>query len=208
MTWTSWILFTTTETFLCLTPGPAVLFVISHGLSRGGRSSLWANAGILSGNACYFLLSAFGLGAVLLASHTVFIGIKYAGAAYLVYLGIRTFRGAGLALRSVAVERPSQSGWRTLTRGFAIQAANPKALIFFAALLPQFINPKAPVGTQVAILGITSVVIEFAVLAGYGFLAGRAARAARRSRFVVATNRASGAMLVVAGGSLALTANR
>ena len=90
-----WILFVVTETVLCLTPGPAVLFVVSHGLARGGRASLAANAGILTANAVYFALSAFGLGAVLLASHEVFMALKYAGAAYLIYLGIQTMRGGG-----------------------------------------------------------------------------------------------------------------
>jgi homoserine/homoserine lactone efflux protein len=75
-----------------------VLFVFSHGLARGGRASLWANAGILAGNAFYFFLSALGLGAVLLASHRVFTVLQYAGALYLIYLGVQTIRGAGLAL--------------------------------------------------------------------------------------------------------------
>jgi homoserine/homoserine lactone efflux protein len=140
----SWVFFSGTEALLCLTPGPAVLFVISYGLSRGGRASLWANAGILAGNAFYFALSALGLGALLLASHEVFTVIKYAGAVYLVYLGVRTIRGAGLALRADDVPRATADGWQTLTRGFALQAANPKALIFFVALLPQFIDATIP----------------------------------------------------------------
>ncbi len=207
MTWISWLLFAITETALCLTPGPAVLFVLSYALAHGGRRSLYASAGILAGNAFYFLLSALGLGAVLLASHRVFTGITYAGAAYLIYLGVQTFRGAGLAVAGEQVALP-EAGWRALTRGFALQAANPKALVFFAALLPQFISPQSPVAPQVAVLGATSVVIEFFVLAGYGYLAGRAARVARQPRFVVATNRASGALLVAAGAGLALASER
>jgi len=204
MTWSVWLLFAATETTLCLTPGPAVLFVVSYGMTRGGRNSLWANAGILSGNAMYFLLSAFGLGAVLLASYQVFTVIKYIGAAYLLYLGIQTFRGAGLALASGHHAQPTKPGWRALLRGFSLQAANPKALIFFAALLPQFINPRSAVAPQVAILGLTSVTIEFFVLAGYGYLAGRAASVARQPKFVATTNRASGVMLIAAGAGLAL----
>ena len=203
MTWSVWLLFTMTETALCLTPGPAVLFVVSYGLTRGGRNSLWANAGILSGNAMYFLLSAFGLGAVLLASYEVFTVIKYVGAAYLLYLGVQTFRGRGLGLAPSNDGKPTAPGWRALVRGFSLQAANPKALIFFAALLPQFISPKSPVAPQVAILGMTSVSIEFLVLAGYGYLAGGAASVARKPQFVAATNRASGVMLIAAGAGLA-----
>lgn len=200
----TWLFFAGTEALLCLTPGPAVLFVLSHGLAQGGRASLWANAGILTGNAFYFLLSALGLGAVLLASHDVFTAIRLLGAAYLVYLGIRTIVGAGLGLRPDGVARATTREWATLGRGFALQAANPKALMFFVALLPQFIDPSRPIAPQILILGVTSVVIEFVVLAGYGYLAGRAAALARQPRFVAWTNRISGGMLVAAGAGLAL----
>jgi threonine/homoserine/homoserine lactone efflux protein len=94
----TWIVFALTEALGCLTPGPAVLFVISHGMTRGVRASLSANAGILAGNSLYFVLSGLGLGAVLLASHEFFTVVKYAGGAYLIYLGIQTIRGAGLSL--------------------------------------------------------------------------------------------------------------
>jgi homoserine/homoserine lactone efflux protein len=201
----SWLFFSGTEALLCLTPGPAVLFVLSYGLARGGRASLWANAGILTANAFYFVLSALGLGAVLLASHEVFTVIKYLGAAYLVYLGARTIYGAGLSLQAGSVARATTEDWRTLTRGFALQAANPKALIFFIALLPQFIDANQAVAPQVVILGMTSVVIEFSILAAYGYLAARAATIAREPKFVTVTNRVSGGMLVAAGAGIALS---
>jgi homoserine/homoserine lactone efflux protein len=204
----SWLFFSGTEALLCLTPGPAVLFVLSYGLARGGRASLWANAGILAGNAFYFLLSALGLGAILLASHDVFTVIKYLGSAYLIYLGVRTIRGAGLAFHAGGVARATTEDWQTLRRGFALQAANPKALMFFVALLPQFINANRPIAPQVLILGVTSVIIEFFVLAAYGYLAARAATLAREPRFVTVTNRISGGMLVVAGAGIALSSER
>jgi homoserine/homoserine lactone efflux protein len=200
----TWLFFSGTEALLCLTPGPAVLFVLSHGLAQGGRASLWANAGILTGNAFYFLLSALGLGAVLLASHDVFTVVKLLGAGYLVYLGIRTILGIGLGLRPDGVIRAATRDWTTLGRGFALQAANPKALMFFVALLPQFIDPTRPIAQQILILGVTSVVIEFFVLAAYGYLAARAAAIAHEPRFVALTNRISGGMLVAAGAGLAL----
>lgn len=208
MSLSSWLFFSGTEALLCLTPGPAVLFVLSHGLAGGGRASLWANAGILTANAFYFALSALGLGAVLLASHEVFTVIKYLGAAYLVYLGARTIHGAGLALQADSAARATTEDWRTLTRGFALQAANPKAIIFFVALLPQFIDANQAVAPQVVILGVTSVVIEFFVLAAYGYLAARAATIAREPKFVKVTNRVSGGMLVAAGAGIALSTDR
>src|SRR5258706_14713473 len=121
MSLNSWLWFSGIEALLCLTPGPAVLFVLSHGLTRGGRASLWANAGILAANTFYFTLSALGLGAVLLASHKAFTLLKYAGAAYLVYLGVRTISGAGLALDAASGTSATTEHWRTLTRGFALQ---------------------------------------------------------------------------------------
>jgi homoserine/homoserine lactone efflux protein len=203
-----WLLFVVTEAVMCLTPGPAVLFVVSCGLTQGGRAALWANAGILSGNTLYFVISAFGLGAVLLGSYEVFTIIKYVGAAYLVWLGIRTIRGAGLALRTNPEVRAAEHRWRMLARGFVLQAANPKALLFFVALLPQFIDPHRAIAPQVVILAVTSAVIEFVILAGYGYFAGRASVLARQSRFVTATNRASGGLLITTGTLLALTSDR
>ncbi len=102
----------------------------------------------------------------------------------------------------------SKSSARVWARGFAVEAANPKALLFFAALLPQFIRPDQPVVPQVAILGVASVLVEFLVLAGYGFCAGRASELARRPRFVKATNYVSGTLLVGAGAGLALAGDK
>src|SRR5262245_53939749 len=169
MNWQTWSLFIITETALCLTPGPAVLFVVSQALSHGAVRSLWANLGILTANALYFVLSALGLGAILLASHKVFLIIRWAGAAYLIYLGLMTFLGKSKALSVSPAAADQGIGRKLLTRGVILQAANPKSILFFTALLPQFIDPKSPVGWQVLILAVSSVVVEFFVLGGYGF---------------------------------------
>jgi homoserine/homoserine lactone efflux protein len=203
MTWGVWALFVVTETALCLSPGPAVLLVLSQALVRGTGPSLWSNLGILAGNALYFALTATGLGAVLLASYEVFFLIKWVGAGYLVWLGVSAWRGRSSVL-SVLPEGAAAVGSRQMfVNGFVLQAANPKALIFFTALLPQFIDPRAPVVEQVAILGVTSVVIEFLVLLGYGALAGRMATLAARPRFRSAADRVAGSLLITAGVSMA-----
>jgi threonine/homoserine/homoserine lactone efflux protein len=203
-----WFFFVVTETVLCLTPGPAVLFIVSCGLARGGRAALWGNAGILSANTFYFVVSAFGLGAVLLGSHELFTAVKYVGAGYLVWLGIQTIRGAGLGLRTNSDVQARVQGWRMLARGFALQAANPKALLFFVALLPQFVDVHQAIAPQMVTLATTSAAVEFVILAGYGYFAGRAAALAREARFVTATNRASGGLLIATGTLLALKGNR
>jgi threonine/homoserine/homoserine lactone efflux protein len=181
-----------------------VLFVVSHGLTAGGRASLAANAGILTANIIYFVLSAMGLGAVLLASHAVFTALKYAGAAYLIYLGVQTIRGSGLSLTEPGIEQSAERPWRIWARATALQASNPKSLIFFTALLPQFLDTSRPLALQFFVLGITSVVIEFVILAGYGYLAGAASRLAREPRFRIVTNRVSGVLLIVAGAVFGL----
>jgi homoserine/homoserine lactone efflux protein len=93
VSWEAWLLVTLTEAALCFTPGPAVLLVLSQGLARGTRASIFSNLGILAGNTFYFALSATGLGAVLLASSDLFSAVRWLGAAYLIWLGIAAVRG-------------------------------------------------------------------------------------------------------------------
>jgi len=204
MTWHGWILFVMVETMLCLAPGPAVLLVLSQGLAGGWRGSLAANLGILAGNGIYFVLSATGLGAVLLASWDLFFAIKWLGAAYLVWLGLAAFFGRSAALSAAPSAPRPVAPLRRFRNGVVLQLANPKALLFFAALLPQFIDPAGSVAWQVAILGVTSAAIEFVVLGAYGGLAGRARRLAGRPRFARLIDRAAGLLLMAAGLGMAL----
>jgi len=194
--WQTWSLFPLTETMLCLTPGPAVLLVLSQGLSRGALASIWSNLGILAGNTFYFLLSATGLGAIVATSHDLFTVVRWLGAAYLVWLGVTTFRGHSPVFSVAPAGDARRAGPGPMfLAGFVLQAANPKALVFFAALLPQFIDPTHDVASQVAVLAVTSVIVEFFVLAAYGALAGRATSLASRP----ITNRVAGSLLVAAG---------
>lgn len=182
VTFKTWLLFLTMESALSLSPGPAVFYVVSQS-ARGGLSrTLAAAAGILSANGIYFALSATSLGAIIAASARFFTIAKWLGAAYLIYLGVRALRSAGMS-QSVNLEpgvAARSSPRRVYIGALTLQLANPKALLFFLALLPQFIDVKSPVIPQMLILTATSMIPEFFILMGYGWLASRALRASAR----------------------------
>jgi len=203
MTWQIWSAFFLVETALCFTPGPAVLLVLSQALTRGTLRTIWSIFGILAANTLYFILSATGVGAILLASYNLFFAIKWIGAAYLVWLGVAAFLGHSRALAIRPADATPVANSRLFLNGFVLQMSNPKALVFFTALVPQFINPHAAIVPQVAILAITSVLIEFVVQLFYAALAGRAAHLAAEPRFARITNRVAGSLLIGAGVGLA-----
>jgi homoserine/homoserine lactone efflux protein len=202
MTWTTWWIFVCMETVLCLTPGPAVLFVLSSALKSGARKSIASNAGILAANSVYFALSATGIGALLLSSK-LFLAVKWIGAAYLLVLGLRLIFGhheVVPALENSGIEHKSH---HLFFDGFTLQMSNPKAIVFFSALLPQFLSPYAAIVPQIVILGVTSALIEFSILLGYGIAAGRASEIAREPRYAKWTNRVAGGLLIGAGAGIA-----
>ena len=202
MTWQVWSAFFLVETALCLTPGPAVLLVLSQTLTHGALKALNSIAGIIAANTFYFVLSATGVGAILLASYDLFFAIKWIGAAYLVWLGIGAYLGNSKAL-SIRRGETSVANSRLFLNGLVLQLSNPKALVFFTALLPQFIDPHAAIVPQVAILALTSVVIEFLVQLFYAVLAGRASELAAERRFARLSERVAGTLLIGAGIGMA-----
>lgn len=203
----TWLLFCVTETVLCFTPGPAVLLVISLSLTRGASSGVRASLGILSANAMYFVTSATSLGAILLASWEAFTVIKWLGAAYLIWRGIRMIVSPERSLDS-RPDPDSNHRDRALGAfpyGFLTQGANPKALVFFTAILPQFINPESAVGMQLTILGVSSIVIELVVLSIYVVACHHTRGLTRHARLAGSLERCGGALLIGAGAQLAVT---
>ena len=197
----TWLLFVATEAALCFSPGPPTIYVTSQALSRGLRLSIVATLGVVTGNSVYFLASALGLGVLILASHQLFLIIKWIGVAYLVWLGMRMVLGT----TSMLSAQPSQSllTRRVFQGGVILQLANPTNLIFFLAILPPFIDPTGNVLLQVLILGTTSQILHFAALLFYGSLASRAGGWVRASRFKVWVDRVAGSLLISIGTGLA-----
>ena len=197
-------LYVLTEAALSLSPGPAVMMVVAYGLAQGARRSMFATLGILSANTLYFAVSATGLGALIAASHDVFAVIQWAGAAYLAWLGLSALLGRPSALTVSAVAAGQGSAWRVYVGGLALQLANPKTLLFFVAILPQFVNPVGNVAYQMVWFAAGSVIPEFFILAGYGVLAGKASRIATQPRFARVTDRVAGTLML---GAAALVAS-
>jgi homoserine/homoserine lactone efflux protein len=189
MTFETWLLFLIMETALSLSPGPAVFYVVSQGI-RAFPRAVPATLGILSANACYFALSATSLGALIAASARFFTIAKWVGAAYLIYLGVKSLRSAA-ASHSIALTGAATPGdrdgdtcgndrRRIYLGALTLQLSNPKALLFFLALLPQFIDTQRAVAPQMLILAATSMLPECCILLAYGWLAHRAAHASAR----------------------------
>lgn len=201
MTFDRWLAYVAVLAVVCIAPGPAVILTSAQAAARGVRSSLAIIAGVQAGNTIYFLLSALGLGAIIAASETAFLLIKYVGGAYLVFLGVRAL----LSHSAAADGHRTQQRWRRVfLHGFASQLANPKSVLFYVALLPQFIVPGPDLTGQLLILGVTDVVVEVPILAVYAALAARggALVAGRGSAW---RERLTGSALIAAGTAVLLT---
>lgn len=198
----AWLTYVAAVLLLMSTPGPSQLLMLSNSMANGFRRSLATAAGDLCANVLQMLAASIGLGAVVLASEDAFIAIKWLGAAYLVWMGINRIRNAGRGGVLKTTPAPLRVLW---FQGFATSAANPRAVVFFAALFPQFITPQGDFWTQFAILGMTYVVLDGTFLSIYG---GGASWFARRlsHRARVWLDRVSGGFLVTAGVLLGLKA--
>ena len=162
-----WLAYVATILIFMVSPGPSHLLMVSVGMTNGFKKSLATAAGDLSANAMQILLAGFGLAAVVASSRFGFTVIKWAGVAYLCWMGVRTILSA-VSHKSPMQRSPSASMRNLWVRGFVTSAANPKAVVFFAALFPQFISPNQSVTLQVLILGITYLVIDGLFLTFYG----------------------------------------
>ena len=205
MTVDTWLLYVGTVLLFMSTPGPSHLLMLSVSMSNGFRRSLATAGGDLTANAIQILLAGLGLAAVVTASRYGFVIIKWAGVAYLVWVGVRQII-ASFRNRQAESGAGDVSAWQLWLRGFVTSAANPKAVVFFAALFPQFLDPQAALAPQMAILGATYLFIDGCFLAAYGKGASWIA-AKLHSRYRAWVDRAAGASLIAAALLLGLRSN-
>lgn len=193
----TWIAFAAASAVLLVIPGPTVLLVVSYALGQGWRTALPTAIGVAMGDFTAMTLSLLGIGALLATSATLFTVVKWIGAAYLIWLGIRLCRASpdsSTRQRATAAE-PA----RMLGHAWLVTALNPKSITFFVAFLPQFLSPDAGFLGQMVVFEATFLMLAFLNALGYALLASRAGRLARSPRTIRLVNRVGGSCLIGAG---------
>ena len=207
---TTWLLFMGVAIVAVISPGPAILLSISNSIRFGASKVLLSSFGNICGLLILSTAAIFGLGAILKTSTTLFLVIKLIGATYLIYLGIRQWRSKTNFFEGVEKESTQfKSNKRFFVEGFLIAVTNPKAILFFTALFPQFINMQASLVSQFLIMTFTFMAISFVALTTYGLLAKKTKKwlsTGQRARWF---NRTLGGLFVLIGvGLLQLKVDR
>ena len=189
---------------LALIPGPNMALIISTSIAHGTRFGLLVLVGTTAALVIQLFLVGAGLSAILAAAGRWFDVLRWIGALYVIYLGVRTWRVPPPEI-AVSAAVPRSARWMVL-RGFGVSLSNPKTLFFFGAFFPQFISPNHSLPTQLLVLAVTMVVVVAMLDSVWAVLAGRMrVWIARRGRLI---NRVSGGLLVGAGAGLALVRPR
>jgi threonine/homoserine/homoserine lactone efflux protein len=187
-------------------PGPAVVLIMKHAVLRGRRSALLTASGVLTADLVWVGASVTGVTALLVASRPAFEALRFIGAAYLVYLGVRLLLRRGAAQQPVSArsgDAPTGSGRRAFREGVLCDLSNPKTLLVFTSVIPQFV-PSHGGALDVALLGVIFALLGFVSLLIYAVVLGTTHRVVRRPRLSSALLRLSGAALVAFGVGLAL----
>lgn len=198
MTFETWLAFAAASAVLLMIPGPTILLVVSYALGRGWSVAAPVAVGVALGDFTAMTLSMLGVGALLAGSAALFTAVKWVGAAYLVWLGVKLWRAGGaLATEARAAEAPA----RMLGHAWLVTTLNPKSVVFFVAFLPQFLDPALPFWSQMAVFEATFVTLAFLNAFAYALLAARARRLAASPAAMRAVNRVGGTALIAAGAA-------
>ena len=200
MSWNMWVAFLAAAVVIAVSPGPGAVLSMATGLRHGYAVALRAILGLQTALLIQLAIVVLGLGAVLAASATAFLAVKIAGAAYLIWLGVRKWRAPAELLDDGAEAREVRGVY---LQGLLVNLTNPKAIVFMVALVPQFIDPQLPQWPQFFIIAATMVGTDMVVMSCYALLAGRCRQWLRSPRMMKAQNRVFGGMFVAAGSLLA-----
>lgn len=203
MVFETWLAFFAACWVISLSPGAGAIASMSCGLQYGFWRGYWNALGLQMALVVQIGVVAAGLGAVLAASEVAFTLIKWFGVAYLIYLGIKQWRALPADLSEDSAIRPVGKPLALIGRGFLVNISNPKALVFMLAILPQFIDPNAPLLAQYLIITVTMVAVDMTVMAGYTGLASKVLRALKTPKQQRRMNRTFAGLFVGAAGFLA-----
>lgn len=204
MTFDLWLAFVAASTALLLLPGPTVLLVLSYALSRGRGVALASAGGVALGDFVAMSASLAGLGALVATSAAMFLVLKWIGAAYLVWLGLKLFRSAPDATLALGQAAGDITPRGVFAHAAAVTALNPKSIAFFIAFVPQFLRPSEPLWPQFALLVATFVSLAALNALAYALLADRLRRAIARPSVLSGLSRLGGVTLVGMGVATAL----
>ncbi len=195
-----WLAFVAASAIMLAIPGPTILLVISYALGHGRRSTAATVAGVALGDFTAMTASMLGLGALLATSAAIFTVLKWAGAAYLVWLGIKLWR-APVADTSApdAGEAPVERPIRIFFHTYVVTALNPKSIVFFVAFLPQFLDLTRPLFSQMLIFETTFLVLATLNATAYALMASAARSTIRKPKIQTIVNRTGGSLLIGAG---------
>lgn len=201
MNLSNWLLYLTVVVLTSLTPGPAVLLAISNAISQGLRAAVYSSLGNILGLLLLSAAAMAGVGAIFKTSTLIFAVLKTLGAAYLIYLGIRQWRSNTNVFTSASTVQLQQTSnpSKLIYQGMLLALTNPKAILFFVALFPQFINVAQPLISQFFVLTGTLMMASFAVLMGYAVLANSAKSWLAISWRAKVFSRISGSIFVLLG---------
>lgn len=200
MSFETWLAFAAASAVMLAIPGPTILLVISYALGHGRKVAGATVGGVALGDFKAMTASMLGLGVLLATSALLFTALKWLGAAYLVWLGVKLWR-APVAAGGAGVDAapPQQSPRRIFLHSFLVTALNPKSLIFFVAFLPQFMTTTQPLLPQMVILEATFLVLAVLNAGFYALLASAARTSIRKPHVQRAVNRVGGALMIGAG---------
>ncbi|WP_010142244.1 LysE family translocator [Oceanicola sp. S124] len=194
-----WLTFVTASVALLLIPGPTVVLVLSYAISQGRRVALATAAGVALGDLIAMSASLAGLGALVLASAKLFLLLKWLGAAYLVYLGVKMIRTAPDSRLAQTSALPPATMRRVFLHATAVTALNPKSIIFFIAFVPQFLSPETALLPQFGVLIPTFVGLAALNALAYALLADRLRQRLVQPRLLPRLTRLGGGALCVMG---------
>ncbi len=208
MDFQTYLIYTVTTAIVIFSPGPTAILMASQGASNGLKPTLFGVFGITCATMIYYAMSATGIASLIVASYTLFQAIKWVGVTYLLYLGFSAIfsKSGGLVVKSGAPIRKRSS---LFTRGFLVEFSNPKALLFFSAILPQFLNVGEPIALQFFIMWATAFLLQWVIYSGYAYLGHRLIQGGVKSWIINTINKTAGAALIFAGIKMAsVTASR